>query len=98
MSDTNTSSARHSTPPPATSTVTVYPTGGEAVTVYTRDFASAEQAATTLREALDAGAAFTIGVHHPDEPNAHASVTLLPANIALIQVHAHGEATTGQYL
>lgn len=81
-----------------TCTVTVHPCGGDAVTVATRDFASAEEATSALRAALDGGAAFTIGIYHPDDPTAAATLTLHPANIALVQVHAASDATTGQYL
>ena len=93
MSDT-TSAAPH-----PTCTVSIHPCGGEAVTVYTRDFASAEAATADLRAALDAGAEFTISVYRPDDESTRtATVVCHPANIALIQVHASDDSGTGQYL
>lgn len=88
-----------STVAPPTCTVSIHPCGGEAVTVYTRDFASAEAATTALRTALDTGAAFTITVYRPDdEPTRTATIVVHPVNIALIQVHASDDSGTGQYL
>lgn len=92
MSD-STSAAPH-----PTCTVSVHPCGGEAVTVYTRDFASAEAATAALCAALDTGVAFTISVYRPDEPTRAATVVFRPANIALIEVHASDDIGTGQYL
>ena len=81
-----------------TCTVSIHPCGGDVVTVYTRDFASAEQATSALRAALDAGAAFSITVYQLEQPAGTSTLVLHPPGIALIQVHASSDTTTGQYL
>ena len=85
-------------PDRVTCTVSIHPCSGDAVSVYTREFASAEQATTALRAALDGGSAFVITVYQPDQPESASAVVVHPANVALIQVHASSDTGTGQYL